>query len=58
MRGSQIAPSSVSVFNPAFDVTPPELVSAIICEAGIIRKPFGPKINRLKKKLKTTKKGP
>ncbi len=59
IRGSQIAPSSVSVFNPAFDVTPPELVSAIICEAGIIRKPFGPKINRLKKKLKTTrKKGP
>ena len=27
----------VSVFNPAFDVTPPELITAIVCERGIIR---------------------
>ncbi len=47
----EIAPTSVSVFNPAFDVTPPGLVSAIICELGVLRKPFGPKINRLKKRL-------
>lgn len=58
LGGRQIAPAEVSVFNPAFDVTPPELVSAIICEAGVIRKPFGPKINRLKKKLKTRQTGP
>jgi methylthioribose-1-phosphate isomerase len=46
---TRISPDSVSVYNPAFDVTPPELVTAIICEAGILRKPFGPKINRLKR---------
>lgn len=44
------APAEVSVFNPAFDVTPPELVTAIITEAGVLTKPFGPKIKRLKRK--------
>lgn len=54
LGGKEIAPARVSVFNPSFDVTPPELVKAIICEAGIIRNPLGPKINRLKNKLKAT----
>ncbi len=54
LGGKEIAPAGVSVFNPSFDLTPPGLVSAIICEAGIIRKPFGPKIKRLKNKLKAT----
>jgi methylthioribose-1-phosphate isomerase len=27
----------MKVYNPAFDVTPAHLVSAIICERGIIR---------------------
>jgi methylthioribose-1-phosphate isomerase len=35
-----IAPLGVSVFNPAFDVIPNELVSGIITEKGIIRAPF------------------
>ncbi|MCL5067829.1 MAG: S-methyl-5-thioribose-1-phosphate isomerase [Thaumarchaeota archaeon] len=48
IAGIEIAPD-VSVFNPAFDATPPELVSAIICEVGVLRKPFGPKIKRLMK---------
>ncbi len=43
----RIAPPEVSVFNPAFDVTPPQLVSAIICEKGILRPPYPPKIKRL-----------
>lgn len=37
---TQIAPDGVTVANPAFDVTPPELVSAIITERGVIRAPF------------------
>jgi methylthioribose-1-phosphate isomerase len=49
--GQQIAPDGISVFNPAFDMTPPELISAIICEAGVIRKPFGPKISAIRKSL-------
>ena len=35
--GRQITPDGIKVYNPAFDVTPAHLVSAIICERGIIR---------------------
>jgi methylthioribose-1-phosphate isomerase len=35
--GRQIAPEGVAVYNPAFDVTPAELIAAIICERGVIR---------------------
>lgn len=38
--GKRTAPVGVKVFNPAFDVTPHEYVSAIITEKGIIRPPF------------------
>ncbi|MEQ1829194.1 MAG: S-methyl-5-thioribose-1-phosphate isomerase [Pirellula sp.] len=34
--GRQTAPSGIDVYNPAFDVTPAELISAIITERGII----------------------
>ena len=33
------APEGVSVRNPAFDVTPAELVTGIICEKGVILEP-------------------
>jgi methylthioribose-1-phosphate isomerase len=36
----QIAPTGIRVANPAFDVTPHELVSAIVTEKGIARNPF------------------
>lgn len=42
--GSQTAPDGIDVYTPAFDVTPAELISGIICEAGILRPPFGPAI--------------
>lgn len=35
-----IAPLGVGVFNPAFDMVPARLVSALITEKGIIRAPF------------------
>ncbi|MFE8699303.1 S-methyl-5-thioribose-1-phosphate isomerase [Cytobacillus sp. FJAT-54145] len=35
--GKQTAPEGVKVFNPAFDVTPHELITAIITEKGIIK---------------------
>jgi methylthioribose-1-phosphate isomerase len=34
--GAQTAPSGIDVYNPAFDVTPSELISAIVTERGII----------------------
>jgi len=42
-----IAPAGVHVYTPAFDVTPATLVSAIVTEKGLIRKPFGRHLRRL-----------
>jgi len=36
----QLAPAAVAVHNPAFDVTPAALVTAIITDAGIVRPPY------------------
>jgi methylthioribose-1-phosphate isomerase len=40
LAGQQIAPADVKVLNPAFDVTPHDLVTGYITERGIITKPF------------------
>jgi len=36
----QTAPAGVCVYNPAFDVTPSELVSAIVTDRGIFKPPY------------------
>ena len=38
--GKALAPTGIKVFNPAFDVTAQELVSAIITEKGVIHPPY------------------
>ncbi len=38
--GKQTAPPTVKIFNPAFDVTPHELISGIITEKGLILPPY------------------
>jgi len=35
--GRQTAPSGIGVYNPAFDVTPGRLITALVCEKGLIR---------------------
>lgn len=45
--GKLTAPLDVSVYNPAFDVTPHSLITGIITEKGIIRKPFSTNIRKL-----------
>ncbi len=40
IEGIQIAPHGVNVWNPAFDVTPSDLVTAIITERGVIKAPY------------------
>ncbi|MYF93655.1 MAG: S-methyl-5-thioribose-1-phosphate isomerase [Gemmatimonadetes bacterium] len=40
--GKPTAPDAVPVYNPAFDVTPCDLVSAIISEKGVARAPYEP----------------
>jgi methylthioribose-1-phosphate isomerase len=39
-RGNPVTPKGVSALNPAFDVTPHDLIRAILTEKGLIRKPF------------------
>jgi len=36
----RVAPKGVRVFNPAFDMTPPELITGIITERGVLTPPF------------------
>ena len=45
----QIAPSGIKIANPAFDVTPHDLVTAIITEKGIARPPYWRSLPRLVK---------
>ena len=45
--GKRIAPKGVRIFNPAFDITPPELIDAIITEKGILKAPYEESIARL-----------
>jgi len=40
VAGRQTAPAASPVFNPAFDVTPAELITAIITERGVYRAPY------------------
>ncbi len=46
-REAVSAPEGVPVANPAFDVTPHELVSAIVTERGVVRPPYGEGLARL-----------
>lgn len=45
--GNQTAPTGVKVYNPAFDVTPHELITGIITEKGIARAPYDKSIKNL-----------
>jgi methylthioribose-1-phosphate isomerase len=47
IRGRRIAPKGVSVANPAFDMTPPELVTAMVSDRGLIERPFEENISRV-----------
>jgi len=40
LAGERVAPEGAAVFNPAFDVTPAELISGIITERGVVGAPY------------------
>jgi len=44
--GRPIAPAGSRARNPAFDITPHRLVTAIVTEVGILHPPFGPALAR------------
>jgi methylthioribose-1-phosphate isomerase len=54
----QIAPSGVRVANPAFDVTPNELVTAIVTERGIARAPYDRALARLARDATVVRRAP
>jgi methylthioribose-1-phosphate isomerase len=43
-RGQQWAPAGAAAWNPAFDVTPNELIAALITDAGLLRPPYAESI--------------
>ncbi|MHA6483212.1 S-methyl-5-thioribose-1-phosphate isomerase [Paenibacillus sp. strain BS8-2] len=45
--GKRTAPQGVKVYNPAFDITPHEYVTAIITEKGIVEAPFEENLRKL-----------
>jgi methylthioribose-1-phosphate isomerase len=46
-RGQRIAPAGYDAFNPVFDVTPAELIDAIVCERGVILQPDADKLHAM-----------
>ena len=42
--GADLAAPGARALNPAFDVTPSELIEAIVTEQGVLRAPYGPSI--------------
>jgi methylthioribose-1-phosphate isomerase len=47
LAGRRIAPEGAAAVNPAFDVTPAELVTAIVTEAGVLEPPYEEAIARV-----------
>jgi methylthioribose-1-phosphate isomerase len=47
IQGVRTAPEGIGVYNPAFDVTPNELITAIITEKGILRGNYKEEIAKL-----------
>jgi len=51
----RMAPEGVKVFNPAFDVTDNDLITAIVTEYGIARAPFQESLEEIRKKKLSAK---
>jgi methylthioribose-1-phosphate isomerase len=47
IRGQQLAPDGVEVSNPAFDVTPNDLITAIVTDRGVARAPYTESLQKL-----------
>lgn len=46
---TRMAPDGIKTYNPAFDVTPAGLITAIVTEKGIIRPPFKENLKKIQK---------
>lgn len=50
LAGQRVAPEGADAWNPAFDVTPSELIDAIVTERGVVLNPTAEKMAALMKK--------
>ncbi|HJX31479.1 MAG TPA: S-methyl-5-thioribose-1-phosphate isomerase, partial [Thermodesulfobacteriota bacterium] len=48
--GKRMVPRGVSIWNPAFDVTPNRFIAAIITDHGVVKKPYQKNLKKLIKK--------
>ena len=44
-NGQRTAPARAAVWNPLYDVTPADLITAFVTEEGVLRAPFGPTLD-------------
>lgn len=49
LREQRLAPEGIEVQNPAFDVTPNELITAIVTDKGVARQPYTESLQRMVK---------
>src|SRR3984893_650383 len=54
VKDHQLGPDGVSVHNPAFDVTPNELIAAIVTDKGVARQPYVESLRRLAEEKSTS----
>jgi methylthioribose-1-phosphate isomerase len=47
IREQQLAPDGIEVQNPAFDITPNELITAIITDRGVVSPPYTTSLKEL-----------
>ncbi|MBA3876399.1 MAG: S-methyl-5-thioribose-1-phosphate isomerase [Anaerolinea sp.] len=57
VRGRRIAPDGTAVWNPAFDVTPAQLITVIVTEEGVLHPPFEPAL-RAAADARASRRGP
>lgn len=46
-QGRRTAPRGIPALNPAFDITPPQYVTAIVTESGVVFPPYRGSLGRL-----------
>ena len=46
IKGRRIAPKGVKVLNPAFDMTPPDLITSIVTDKGVLERPYEDSIRK------------
>jgi methylthioribose-1-phosphate isomerase len=49
--GKKVAPPDTAVYSPAFDITPGDLITAIITELGVLKSPYTESVSRIHREM-------